>query len=247
MCTVTFIPTETGIFICSNRDEHKSRPIARLPKNNTYKTENIWYPIDGSAGGSWIALKKDSNAAVLLNGAFEKHNSKPPYKKSRGIIFLSIVKQENLLDAFQKIDLENIEPFTLVLKTNSDLYECNWDGYQKHYTQLNSKEPHIWSSCTLYDKEVRKIRNAYFQNWLSTNKSNIDTSTVLELHQSKPFKNKNENFLLEREDGISTVSITCLKIGETRVTIHYHDLKQGDFHEIDWETEQNTKQTILNV
>ncbi len=247
MCTVTYIPTESGCIICSNRDEHKSRPIAQLANNSTYKIDGIWYPIDGSAGGSWIALKNNRNAAVLLNGAIEKHISKPPYKNSRGIVFLSIVKQKNLLLGFQTIDLENIEPFTLILKTNTGLFECKWDGSQKYINQLNSFESHIWSSCTLYDKEVRNRRNIYFQKWLKLNHNKINRLTVLELHQSKPFENKKENFILEREDGISTVSITCLNISETITSIDYQDLKKRDFHEILWETEPVTMQTKSNV
>lgn len=247
MCTVTYIPTESGCIICSNRDEHQSRPVAQLANNDTYKKDGIWYPIDGSAGGSWIALKNNRDAAVLLNGAIEKHISKPPYKKSRGIVFLSIVKQKNILLGFQTIDLENIEPFTLILKTNRGLFECNWDGSQKYVNQLNSFESHIWSSCTLYDKKVRTRRNIYFQNWLKLKKYNLNKFTVLELHQSKPFLDKNENFILDREDGISTVSITCLNINKTIATIDYQDLKQGNFHEILWETEPVTMQTKSNV
>ena len=84
MCTVTYIPVNDKYFISSNRDEKNSRSQAAPPA--VYKLNNIMliFPKDADAGGSWIALHENGNAAVLLNGAFEKHNPLPPYKKKQG-------------------------------------------------------------------------------------------------------------------------------------------------------------------
>lgn len=241
MCTVTYIPQGLGYYLTSNRDEHFKRPPAILPEKNQYKEEGIWYPKDGGAGGSWIALKQDGTSAVLLNGAFEKHIKLPSYKLSRGLIFLSIIKQQDLLSGFMNENLEEIEPFTLILKTLLGLYECIWDGKQKYQQEKDPTTAHIWSSCTLYHKEVRNKREAYFQNWLKL-KSPINSSLIAALHQSKPFADDSENFMMKRLDGISTVSITSFKVDSGLAEINYLDHQRPLFEPIYFEFNLQQKQ-----
>lgn len=222
MCTVTYIPTNSGYFLTSNRDEHFSRPHADLPTRNQYQENGIWYPKDGGAGGSWIALKQDGTSAVLLNGAFEKHIKQAKYKQSRGLVFLSILKQTDLLLGFSIENLEEIEPFTLIIKTQKGLFECIWDGQNKHQREKDRSIAHIWSSCTLYNQEVRLKRESYFSTCLKIN-STPSAAQIVEIHQSRPFPNNAENFMMERSDGISTVSITCLKVDSVKSEIKYLD------------------------
>jgi Transport and Golgi organisation 2 len=222
MCTVSYIPTNNGYVLTSNRDEHFSRPHAELPNKKQYQEEGIWYPKDGGAGGSWIALKQDGNSAVLLNGAFEKHIKEAKYRKSRGLIFLSIIKQDNLLHGFTTEKLDGIEPFTLIVKNAKGLFECNWDGKNKHLQEKDRSLAHIWSSCTLYNQEVRLKRGSYFSNWFINN-SIPSVAQIVEMHQSSPFPNNAENFMMQRSDGISTVSITCIKVDSEQSEINYLD------------------------
>ena len=91
MCTVTYIPTNDKYFISANRDERNSRSNAIAPIVYLINQRKIIFPRDGDAGGSWIALHENRNAAVLLNGAFEKHIAMPPYRESRGKVFLKII------------------------------------------------------------------------------------------------------------------------------------------------------------
>src|ERR1043165_8417400 len=94
MCTVTFIPTKDGICLTSNRDEHYTRGKAIKPR----KVNDITFPADKDAGGTWIALKENGDAGVLLNGAFEKPLPAPSYRKSRGLVFLEIMQAPLLID-----------------------------------------------------------------------------------------------------------------------------------------------------
>lgn len=222
MCTVTYIPTNSGYFLTSNRDEHFSRPHAELPNRKQYEEGGIWHPKDGGAGGSWITLKKDGSSAVLLNGAFEKHFKQNSYRQSRGLIFLSIIKQQDLIQGFTNENLNGIEPFTLIIKTTKGLFECNWDGQNKHQQKKDRSIAHIWSSCTLYNLEVRLKRESYFSDWLKIHEA-PSAAQIVEIHQSRPFPNNAENFMMERFDGISTVSITCLKVDFEKSEIIYLD------------------------
>ena len=119
MCTVTFIPGRDDIYLTSNRDEQTARRQALYPQ--VY--EELIYPKDAMAGGSWIALKNSGDAAVLLNGAFVKHQRVSTWRKSRGLVFLDIIQAEQPLTSFQDLQLNDIEPFTLVLFINQMLFE----------------------------------------------------------------------------------------------------------------------------
>src|SRR5690348_8239035 len=115
MCTVTYIPGRGKIFLTSNRDEKSLRRQAVAPKQYTHNGKRLVYPKDADAGGTWIAMHENGNAAILLNGEFMNHIPAPPYRRSRGLIFLDVITHEMPVRNFLKIDLDNIEPFTLVM------------------------------------------------------------------------------------------------------------------------------------
>ena len=91
MCTVSFIFTDGKVILTSNRDEKILRPTAIAPKKYSINNKNIFFPKDAKAGGTWYAVTDEANVAVLLNGAAEKHQLKPSYRKSRGLILLDII------------------------------------------------------------------------------------------------------------------------------------------------------------
>ena len=183
-------------------------------------------------GGSWIASHENGNAAVLLNGAFEKHVPQPPYRLSRGKIFLHVIASETPVTRFDRVSLERIEPFTLIIFEKGDLYECRWDGIKKYCKQLMSYRPHIWSSVTLYEEQVIKKRESWFASFLNENPlpSHHD---ILNFHQFTGDGNKYHNLQMERDELYSTVSITSVSLAADRADMKYHDLKEQKLYETD--------------
>src|SRR5688572_4604888 len=94
MCTVTFIPGSQGILLTSNRDEKIERATAVYPASYVFPPGNIMFPKDADAGGTWMAVHENGNAIVLLNGGIIKHIPTPPYRKSRGLIVLDLISNE---------------------------------------------------------------------------------------------------------------------------------------------------------
>lgn len=215
MCTVTFIPSPQGVYLSSNRDEHHSRGRAVLPA----KRAGLLYPKDKDAGGSWIAAKDNGDAAVLLNGAFTKHVPAPPYRRSRGMIFLEIIQAAAPYVHFNEIDLSAIEPFTIVIFSRHQLYECRWDGAVKHALQLDATAPHIWSSATLYDAAVIKQKERSFKEWLAAVQE-INRDNILQQHRS---------FVIQ--GAIKTVSITSVYISSQDASLSYLDMQQQLLHQ----------------
>ena len=132
MCTVSFVNSNDKIIITSNRDEKVIRPVQLSPKTIAINNKNIIYPKDPKAGGTWYAIDENGTVLVLLNGADEKHNVvSAVQKKPRTNCFGYYLAPNLLLNLWKEIDLDNIEPFTLVLFQDKKLYQLRWDGTSK--------------------------------------------------------------------------------------------------------------------
>ncbi|TXN36859.1 NRDE family protein [Flagellimonas hymeniacidonis] len=222
MCTVSFISRNNNYFITSNRDEHISRPVAFEPKEEIINTTKVLFPKDPKAGGTWFALNENGVVAVVLNGAFKKHESKGNYAKSRGLILLDVISASNP-DAFIKeMDLDNIEPFTLVLFDTDKLQELRWDGHQKHLELLDKSQSHIWSSATLYDEEAIAHRANLFSKFIGSN-TDILASDVVDFH-SNNHEDYENGFIIDRNTGLKTFSVTQAILGNEESVLKHLDL-----------------------
>ncbi|MEQ1676113.1 MAG: NRDE family protein [Chitinophagaceae bacterium] len=231
MCTVTFIPVKDKVFITSNRDEKCRRKNAAPPSCYMHNDWRLLYPKDAEAGGTWIALKENGDAAVLLNGAFIRHHSQPPYRKSRGVVFLDVLASKHPSLTFSRIDLKSIEPFTLILFEKKCLYQFRWDGHEKFCRQLSANRPHIWSSATLYDGLVIKKREQWFAGFL--NRINQPTQAdIINFHKFSGDGDVANDLLMNRDNVYSTVSITSVLLTADRGSMKYLDLKISRSSEI---------------
>jgi Transport and Golgi organisation 2 len=229
MCTVTFVPSKGRILLASNRDEKHIRSDAYKPAVYPSQFGQTMYPKDGDAGGSWIAVHELGHAVVLLNGAFEPHTPEPPYQKSRGLILVDLVDSPKPTSVFIKLGLIDIEPFTAVVWEKGILWECVWDGENKHVRRKNEEMAHIWSSVTLYDNETRIRRVNWFHDWLHRNPS-PGLDDILLFHQFTGDGNKHNDLLMNRNGLLYTVSITALEIGPGKGKMIYNDLKNDVIH-----------------
>ena len=226
MCTVTFIPSNRKIILTSNRDEKHWRAAANFPDAYPFRTGKIIFPKDGDAGGTWFAIHENGNAVVFLNGAFTRHIPQPPYRKSRGLILLDLVDNDSPWQAFRKIDLENIEPFTAIIWDEGKLIDCRWDGKKKHEIQLAANMPRIWSSATLYDQEVVVKRRNWFNSWLQKHPY-PSQQEILDFHQFTGDGDQHNDLMMNRDGKVFTVSVTSALIGEGEILTEYVDVKQS--------------------
>lgn len=223
MCTVSFVYSQDKIIITSNRDEKVIRPNAIPPKEHTINGKSIFFPKDPKAGGTWFAVDVYGTVLVLLNGAEEKHEVKLPYRKSRGLIVLDIISSESPKDFWSQIDLENIEPFTLILYQNNQLFQLRWNGNQKESISLPLNKKHIWSSATLYSKEIRAKRSDWFYTFLDQNPA-ISETELLNFHRYTEEGNQENGLVINRQEGMKTLSITQCAIENNKVVILHSDL-----------------------
>lgn len=223
MCTVSFVKANGKIIITSNRDEKTLRPNAIEPKNYSVNNKKIIFPKDKKSGGTWFAIDEHATVLVLLNGADEKHILKESYRKSRGLIVLELISSESAIAAWKNIDLENIEPFTLVLFQNQKLYQLQWNETQKSTIELDTNKSHIWSSSTLYSKEIREKRANWFYAFLDI-KPEVNADELFNFHRYTEEENTEHGLVINRNDTLKTLSITQTVIEKNKVAIHYNDL-----------------------
>lgn len=217
----------------SNRDEHVSRPLAFEPREETIGSVKVLFPKDPKAGGTWFALNELGHVGVLLNGAFVRHQSQGPYAKSRGLIVLDVMASMEPELQLQKMDLHQIEPFTLVL-LNGTLLEFRWDGSQKYFRPLDTSKNHIWSSATLYSDEVIARRAKMFEDFLKK-QDQIEASDVVDFHSNnhEDFEN---GFIIDRETGLKTFSVTQAVIDQEGMLLRHFDLIEGKTFEMPFST-----------
>lgn len=225
MCTVSVVSYNGKTIITSNRDEQVLRPSAIEPKNYVINNKNVIFPKDAKAGGTWYAVGEDGTVLVLLNGAAEKHQLKSSYRKSRGLIVLDLISSTSVLNAWDLVDLEGIEPFTLVLFSNQKLHQLRWNEVEKETTLLDVNQPHIWSSSTLYSAEIRQERAEWFASFLTQN-NEISPKEMLHFHRYTESENQQHGLVINRNDVLKTLSITQTVIEANKVVLSHYDLQQ---------------------
>ena len=232
MCTVTYLPLSNGNFILtSNRDVPFSRKKASFPKRYQEDKIELLYPKDGKAGGTWIGTSDKHRLICLLNGGFKNHEQQDDYKKSRGIIVKDLLKAEDIKLSCKQIDLEGVEPFTLVIvewdqsskenKSNLRLLEFVWDGKKKHFEEF-PQNPKIWSSSTLYSDGMKEMRMKWFSDWKL--KQPFSKKSILEFHHKAGIGNPKIDVMMKRSN-VGTVSITQVSKIDEELTMDYEEIE----------------------
>ena len=227
MCTVTYLPyKESGYLLTSNRDEKLARPLAGMPEVNKKKGYDLVFAKDPVGGGTWIASDDRGNSVCLLNGAFERHEPHYPYRHSRGLVVVNFFKYKGLEDFTDNYNLNKIEPFTLVIVWNGKLYELKWDGEITYSSQLPSEHPHIWSSVTLYTKDIIEKRQRWFQEWLIEHPIYM-REDILAFHTFGGEGDSRSNIVMEDGDHLRTVSITSILYHKGQISFIYKNLPEN--------------------
>lgn len=221
MCTVTYLPLGNNNFILtSSRDVLYTRKKAEHPKKKIEDGVEIFYPKDGEAGGTWIGTSSKNRLICLLNGGFYYHTSRSSYKKSRGIIVKELLKVDDIFNGLKNIDLKGVEQFTLtIVDWNNELklIEFVWDGMKKHQ-KIMKQEPQIWSSATLYDREVKRLRKEWFEDWQKA--TEFTQENILKFHHTAGIGDKQIDVMMDRGAG-GTASITSVMKNEATVSMGY--------------------------
>ena len=229
MCTVVFIPRGDKYFFASLRDESPLRPMAAGP--TIYKNGDavILSPIDAKAGGTWLGVTASGSVIILLNGGFEKHVRQTNYRKSRGLIVTELLATNLPVVNWNLMDMHGVEPYTLVVWNEGNLFQLVWDGEHKHGALLKFNQPFIWSSSTLYDQQARTHRSELFQQWIAIN---TPVSSISVFNFFKSYTESENGFLMNRNEQTKTLSYTFIELQiDDSAEMQYHDFLSVTYHD----------------
>ena len=234
MCVVTYLPEVDGGFILtSNRDESIRRPAAIPPRRYVVGKQLVAFPKDAQAGGTWIATT-ERRTLCLLNGAFQKHAHRPPYRRSRGLVVLDAFSYDSPHTFAREYDFTDIEPFTLVMVDKANdfltLHELRWDGSKAHFKCLAADAPRIWSSVTLYSEAVVREREGWFQAWLAA--PHVDLAAEIIAFHTSAGKGDPTNDLRVNRGNLKTVSITQIRTQSGELNLFYQDFLHEGTHQL---------------
>lgn len=227
MCTVTIIPKgNTDFILTSNRDEAPNR-ISITPEFYTVDATQVLFPKDELSGGTWIGISEKKRVICVLNGGFEKHERKPLYRLSRGVVAKQFMSADAIVATITTFDFNDIEPFTIVIADwNNGLkfFELVWDGHQKHFTEL-PLEPKIWSSSTLYDTTMRTERKQWFENFKS--QQALNSESLLKFHKTAGRGNVDYGVIMDR-GYVKTTSVTQIEKSAEVIEMRYENILKGE-------------------
>ncbi|MES2517242.1 MAG: NRDE family protein [Bacteroidota bacterium] len=226
MCVLTYIPIgNQGYILTNNRDEALARPKAIPPKKYVINGKQVFFPKDAQAGGTWLATS-DDYTVCLLNGAFEKHQHKPPYRQSRGQIILDFFKFDTVDSFVTNYSFEGIENFTLVIVYHKEILkicEFRWDGERLHYTSKNPSEAHIWSSATLYPPEICIAREKWFADFREQNPT-FTREEVVDFHLNGGTGDIHNDMRVNRNNELVTQCVFQVVKQNQYLSFSFHDL-----------------------
>lgn len=222
MCTVVFVPGNNKYCFASLRDEDPKRAKAVTPTLQSNNEVMYLSPVDPVGGGTWIGVNEMGHVIILLNGGFEKHQVGGPYLKSRGVIVKELLGVAMPVVDWMLMDMENIEPYTLIVWADNNLFQLVWDGTDKHRIRLATDTPYLWSSSTLYNNKIKTYRRELFENWMATAPA-ISKASVFDFFNTVA---DNENgFIINRNEGIKTLSYSFVELTDEAALMNYLDLQ----------------------
>ena len=140
--------------------------------------------------------------------------------------------------------MEDIEPFTLIVWTDNNLFQLVWDGSQRHRIRLDETLPYIWSSATLYNTYAKAKREELFQNWIAMNPP---VSKLSLLNFFKSYKDDKNGFMINRNEATKTLSFSFIELRRNNdALMSYYDFSNYSYSTAKIELQSGLKDCIIS-
>lgn len=220
MCTVTFIPRDSGFYVAMNRDERIARPTANPPAMFRHRSVESVYPVD-SEGGTWIAANHMGVAFALLN--WNDARVLREKSRTRGVVIPALAasacsQAADLL--LGRLDLDGILPFRLVgfFPSEGCVKEWYWDqrAIERRSFAWTRRQ---WCSSSLSDETAALARTRAFEQKLAGDDA-VSLTWLRQLHSSHDDDNRPFSHCVHREH-VKTVSYTEFVCSDQRIECNY--------------------------
>ena len=165
MCTVSIVPITDGCRVMCNRDERRTRAVARPPR--TWPTDVSWatYPQDPVSGGTWIGVNDDGLVIALLNRTATQDERRSS-SHSRGSIVPTLLECASIaqaVKAYGALDVRRFEPFRIVMAHRSIVAVGAGDPAHSPAEVFPLVRPVMFTSSSLGDAVVETPRRQLFE------------------------------------------------------------------------------------
>jgi hypothetical protein len=221
MCTVTFVPRDTGYYFAMNRDEKLSR-VAGLPaKKHFIDGRAVLFPSEPN-GGTWVALNDTGSSFALVNW-YSVTARVPGGAISRGEVIKSVcaLNSCDLVAAeLERLPLHRINPFRLitVFPAEREIVEFQWD-LNRLASKARRWKAQQWISSGLDEKTARLLRGKTFRE-AQLQQSTGSLDWLRRLHRSHSSHRGAFSTCVHRSDA-STVSYTEISVSTNAGRMRY--------------------------
>lgn len=223
MCTVSYIPTGPDSFVlASNRDEITTRKKAKVPGIQSSNGVKCIWPVDGKAGGTWIAVNEFGCAFTLMND-YQSDIPERNNLKSRGIIIPDIAGSKSPQQVSERLAALHklpFAPFRLLMvdaRNGVTIWHYNGKTLQEKNEGFGAG---LWVSAGKHEAQVLDRRRMVFEDFLEKDFDD-NVMRLKALHTSKLPEPGPYAISMEYEH-VQTVSATIIDVhpGEA-IRTHY--------------------------
>lgn len=240
MCTASWLSAGGEFFFLFNRDERKIRARGLPPRRDRRDGVRYLAPIDGAAGGTWIAVNESGLLLALLNRTDEGVSPRSG-ALSRGSIIPTLVASPNAKSSDEglvALDLSDCAPFRLLVRdaATGAIRAHSWNGNRLSAEELDPSAGLVCSS-SLGDARVTLARTPIWKRLLAAG-SPLTLEALRAFQRSHDPAPSADSVCMHRDDA-ETVSHVEIHLGHDRATMTYidgppcrHDPSAVETHEL---------------
>lgn len=219
MCTTTWFFTEDGYELFFNRDELRTRSRALAPRRFTAGNLAAAAPVDGDAGGTWLAANEHGLTVALLNRYQDSADpTTADRRRSRGLLvrdLAAVPSVDGAVDGLQGLDLSIYAPFTLILLApGGRAVTLFWNGSRLSVPR-DATAPLASSG-----HEPLTVPSSRRELWSRI--STVDREACLQFHTSHEPERGPQSPCMHRYDA-RTVSLTHVVVESGSIRMFYAD------------------------
>lgn len=223
MCTVSWLRSADGYVLFSNRDERRTRKAALGPRVASARGVSFIGPVDGDAGGYWIAVNQFGLSLALLNRYAPSNHTRAGDFTSRGLLLPQLLDCETssaVVERIQKVDLDQFQPFILLaVGVEPPATLCEWSGGDL-IIERDAEARMPVTSSSLIEQSVTDRRRDVFAAMKGSREA-PDLALLAEFHRSHLPERGPVSVCMHRDDA-ETVSLSKVSVTSERVELTYH-------------------------
>ena len=227
MCSLSWVRRRDALIVVMNRDERRDRAPARAPRRWRGAGGGFTAPVDGDAGGTWIAAKDSGVILALLNhqarddsGAVGRVGA--GRRISRGRLVTTLAAEATPPDAarLRAAGLASYAPFRLFVAGPSvPARVFTWNGVTLSARRLDPRLGFLTSS-SWKPSAVIPARHARFRAFVRTHRRPT-RADLLGFHMQADDPRGTPWAVCMSRDDARTVSVTVVEVTAAGASMRY--------------------------